>query len=115
VLAQIEGRCDDVLQFITHKGELRVFFPDTIRRMILLGSPHILDYQAFQENVGQLRLHLEVPTDANFATIAQALRESTQRTMARYDCPMPDVSIERGLLTSAQGKKRRRVQRLVAE
>ena len=112
VLGQIEGRCDDVLNFHGRDGKLRVFFADTIRRMILLSSALVLDYQAYQEKPGHLRVHFEVPADADFAAATRALCACVQRTMEQYDCEMADLSIERGLLPSAPGRKRRRVQRL---
>lgn len=114
VLARIEGRCDDLLQFITRSGMPRVFFPDTIRRMVLLSSPQILDYQAYQENPGHLRLHLDVTPDADFAAVIVSVHVQAEQTMTLYDCRMPGLSIERGLLPIAKGAKRRRVQRLQA-
>jgi putative adenylate-forming enzyme len=109
VLAQIEGRCDDVLKFHTEGNEERIFFPDTIRRMILLSSPQILDYQAYQEKPGHLRVHLDIQANADFAAVCRSVRECVERTLAQYHCKRCDLAIERGLLPIAPGQKQRRV------
>jgi phenylacetate-CoA ligase len=111
VIATIEGRCDDVFEFRTHAGATRAVFPDLIRRMILLGSPDVVDYQATQERCGQLAIYLEVPPGGDWAAIAQAIRQSVQATLAAYDCAPASVEIARGLLPVAAGAKRRRVWR----
>jgi putative adenylate-forming enzyme len=112
VIRTIEGRSDDVCYFETLAGGRRPFFPDTIRRMILLASARILDYQAVQERCGDLRIHLSIPDGAMFDPIAQAVRASVAATVAQYDCCPPTVTIEHGLIPAAPGAKRRRVQRL---
>jgi putative adenylate-forming enzyme len=111
VISTIEGRCDDICYFESREGGARPFFPDTIRRMVLLASPHILDYQAIQERAGHLRIHLAVPDGTPFEQVAAAVRESVAATVAQYDCRPATVQIERGLVPVAPGAKRRRVQR----
>ena len=111
VIESIEGRCDDVCYFLTPTGERRPFFADTIRRIILLSSPLIADYQAFQESDGQLRIHLAVEQGAPFDQVAQSVRSRAQRTIAGYGCTSPDLEIESGLIPTAPGAKRRRIQR----
>jgi len=110
VIRAIEGRCDDICYFVSLDGSMRPFFPDTIRRMILLASPDILDYQAVQEECGQLRIHLSVTPKASFSTVAQAVQESVNATLAQYDCRPATLRIEEGLELPAPGVKRRRVQ-----
>ena len=110
VILAIEGRCDDICYFVSLDGSMRPFFPDTIRRMILLTSPDILDYQAVQEECGQLRIHLSVTSKASFSTVAQAVQESVNATLAQYDCRPATLRIEEGLELPAPGVKRRRVQ-----
>jgi phenylacetate-CoA ligase len=112
ILAQIEGRCDDLLYFFTQEGTPRVFFPDTIRRMILLSSDAIRDYQAYQEQTGHLRVHLNVAPESDFASVARGLSEVVERTMREYGCARCVLEVERGLMPIAPGAKRRRVQRL---
>jgi putative adenylate-forming enzyme len=112
VIHAIEGRCDDICYFESLAGGSRPFFPDTIRRMILLASPHIVDYQAVQEREGQLCIHLSVKSGVSLNAVTQAVQESVARTVAQYRCRPATVSIEYGLLPLSPGVKRRRVQRL---
>ncbi len=112
VIRAIEGRCDDVCAFESCDGGTRPFFPDTIRRMVLLASPQILDYQAVQERTGHLRIHLAVPDDAAFDAVAATVRASVAATVAQYGCRSALVQVERGLVPVAPGAKRRRVQRV---
>jgi putative adenylate-forming enzyme len=109
VIAAIEGRCDDLFEFPSSMGTTRPVFPDLIRRMILLASAEILDYQATQERCGQIHIYLDVPPDAEWAAVAQALRRSVEATLAAYQCSADPIEITRGLLPVAAGAKRRRV------
>ncbi len=111
-IAAVEGRQDDLCQFIAHDGSLRPCFPDTIRRAILLASPQILDYQATQEQPGQLHVALAVPPDAAFAAIAAATETSIVNTITSYQCQPPAVIVTAGIPPTVAGAKRRRVQRL---
>lgn len=106
----VEGRCDDLVFFTGQDGSPRPFFSDTIRRMILLASDQIVDYQAVQEGHGQLRIHLEVPPASSFADIALAVRMSIMTTLAQYACRPASLQIEEGLVPVAAGAKRRRIQ-----
>src|SRR6266566_7916242 len=110
VIRAIEGRCDDVCYFESLAGGTRPFYPDTIRRMILLANPDIADYQAVQERCGHLRIHLSKASRAQFGEVAQSVLASVQTTVAQYGCRPAEVSIEEGLGPSKPGMKRRRVQ-----
>ncbi|WP_165423239.1 F390 synthetase-related protein [Ktedonosporobacter rubrisoli] len=112
VIRAIEGRSDDICYFETLTGELRPFFPDTIRRMILLASPDITDYQVVQERNGQLHIYLQTEPGASFERVAQLVRASVAATIAQYACRSADVEIEPGLPPALPGKKLRRVRRL---
>ncbi len=112
VIRAIEGRSDDVCYFEAQAGGARPFFPDTIRRMILLANAQILDYQTLQSRCGELHIRLSVPDGTPFDTIAQAVRASVAATVAQYACRPPTVTIEQGIMPAAPGAKRRRVQRL---
>ncbi|HEX6291975.1 MAG TPA: F390 synthetase-related protein [Herpetosiphonaceae bacterium] len=114
VIGAIEGRSDDVCYFEARTGGLRPFFPDTIRRMILLASPAIVEYQAVQERPGQLRITLDLAPDVPFAAVTAAVRASVDATVAQYDCHRADVTIEPGVHIAAAGIKRRRVRRIDA-
>lgn len=110
VIHAIEGRCDDICLFETLTGGTRPFFPDTIRRMILLASPAITDYQVVQERPGQLHVRLLTTQDVPFTEVAASVRASIDTTLTQYACCPATVSLEEGLLPVAQGVKRRRVQ-----
>jgi phenylacetate-CoA ligase len=112
VIQAIDGRCDDLCFFERRAGGARPFFPDTIRRMILLSSPAILDYQAIQTHCGQLRIFLSTPPNSSFTAVAQSVRASVAATLAQYDCRPAALQIEQGIPPVAAGVKRRRVQRL---
>ncbi len=97
VIAAIDGRCDDLFEFPSNAGATRPVFPDLIRRMILLASDDILDYQATQERSGQLHIYLDVRPDAEWAHVAQAIRYSVEATLAQYACHADAIEITRGL------------------
>jgi putative adenylate-forming enzyme len=111
LLGSIEGRCDDVFYFEQGDGTLRPIFPDTIRRLVLLASPDILDYQAFQDIPGRLRIRLDAP-ETGFDALARAVRGSAGTMARQYHCRVPSVAVERGLVPGEMGAKRRRVRRL---
>jgi phenylacetate-CoA ligase len=111
VIRAIEGRCDDICYFTSVDGRARPFFPDTIRRMILLASPEIEDYQGVQERPGQLRIHLALTPGARLERVAGAVRESVTETLSRYECRPAELVIEEGLVPPAPGAKRRRIMR----
>lgn len=112
LIQAIDGRCDDLCFFELRAGGARPFFPDTIRRMILLSSPAILDYQAVQTRCGQLCIFLAVAASTSFATVVESVRASVSATLAQYECRPAMLTIEHGIPPSAPGAKRRRVQRL---
>lgn len=115
LIQAIEGRCDDLCSFVLRAGGTRIFFPDTIRRMILLSSPDILDYHALQTRCGQLCISLAVPSTVSFAAVAEAVRASVAATIAHYDCRPAELTVQQGLPSVVPGAKRRRVQRLDGE
>lgn len=112
VIAAVEGRQDDLCHFLAADGTTRPFFPDTIRRAILLASPHILDYRATQERPGHLRVALALPPDIPFAPIADEVRANLTTTITGYACRPPDLTIEEGIPPAEAGVKRRRVRRV---
>ena len=112
VIRMIEGRSDDLCYFETLDGKIRPFFSDTIRRMILLASPEILDYHVIQEQPGHLRIHLSLRPSASLPSIRQSVLTSVATITAQYQCHPPHVEIEEGLPAFAPGAKRRRIQRI---
>lgn len=110
VIRTIEGRSDDVCYFESRAGEPRPFFPDTIRRMILLASPAIADYQAIQTRCGHIDIYLSVTPGSAFEIVRQSVQSSIATTMAQYNCLPAIVQIIEGLPPLSAGTKRRRVQ-----
>lgn len=107
VIERIEGRCDDLCYFVRHDGTLRAFFPDALRRMVLLSDPRIEDYRVVQDAPGELRVELVV--EGGFEEVARSVRESIASSIAGYGCLMPSLAIVRGIPARAPGEKRRRV------
>jgi putative adenylate-forming enzyme len=110
---RVEGRSDDVLQFPCpgNAGALRPFFPDTLRRAVLLADAGIIDYRVIQEAAGHLRIHLALASQGEFAIAAAKVRKSVLETINSYGCVAVNLSIEQGLPSEPQNRKRRRVQR----
>ena len=110
-IAQIEGRSDDVLEFELLVGGLRPFFPDSIRRAILLADSRILEYEAVQERPGHLLVHLEVQPGTE-VLVRDAVRLSIAQMLEHYACRPADFEIVFGLIPRTANVKRRRVRRL---
>ncbi len=111
-IAAVEGRCDDVCYFVTEAGALRPFFPDVIRRMILLASGGVAEYQAVQTRPGQLAVRVALAPGADAGAVDAALRRSAEETATRYGCRRMDLAIENELEPYTADMKRRRVRRL---
>lgn len=111
VIEAIEGRSDDILYFQAQDGTDRPFFPDTIRRMVLLASPAIEDYYAVQERPGHLRIYLDIASDAAFAQVADDVTRTAQSSIADYSCLPADLEVVQGIPALSPGTKRRRVVR----
>lgn len=112
VIRSIEGRCDDICYFASQAGGMRLFYPDTIRRMILLASQEITDYQVIQLQPGQLLIALTIVPGACFASVSASVVGSVQTIIASYNCRPARVEIVEGIEPSEPGVKRRRVQRV---
>ena len=110
VIQQIEGRSDDVLEFEQVSGGLRPFFPDTIRRAILLASSQILEYEAVQEHPGHLRVHLEIEPGSETQVQASVTASLTQ-TLEQYGCHPAKLEVVFGWPERAANIKRRRIRR----
>lgn len=115
VIAQIEGRCDDVCYFLQHDGVRRPFFPDTIRRMVLLAGPALLDYAAVQERDGHLRIHLHAAAGTATDELVQAIHKSVATTLRMYGCRPAKLDVELTMPAPAAGAKRRRVRRVAPD
>jgi phenylacetate-CoA ligase len=110
VLAAVEGRSDDVLEFESASGGLRSFFPDSIRRAVLLASPAILEYEAIQEQPGHLRVHLDVVPGSE-SHVLNSLQDSMLEMTSGYGCRPARLELVFSLPERAANTKRRRVRR----
>ena len=111
-IERVEGRSDDVCEFESQNGTMRLVWPDVLRRAILLSSSLVTDYQVEQAHDGTLRLWLEVSADADFGSVERAMRNEFDVMAARYELRPLHVHIERGLPARKLDVKRRRVRRL---
>ena len=111
-ILRIEGRQDDLFYFEHNDGSLRTFFPDVMRRMVLLASDDIRDYEIVQEGRGRVRFHIEASSDKPFAPIEEAVRLSAVKTLDRYSCHAAEIEVVRGLPPRLPNQKRRRVRRV---
>ncbi len=112
VIRAIEGRCDDLCSFKTRTGERRPFFPDTIRRMILLADPAILDYRVIQDAPDHLAIYIAHAPDTSCERIAQSIRTNVATILDQYDCQPVDVTIEATLPAQTAATKLRRIMRI---
>jgi putative adenylate-forming enzyme len=108
-IAAIEGRQDDLCWFPQASGVLRVVFPDTLRRMVLLAADRIVEYRIEQHAPGALHLQIDIEAGADFAAVAASLRATIAAELRRYDCHDVAVTIEQGVPLRQPGVKRRRV------
>ena len=114
VITRIEGRCDDVCYFLGADGTRRPFFPDTIRRCVLLAEGGIADYAAVQEGDGHLRVHLALLPGVDVTAACAAVAANVTAAVRQGGCLPPAVEVAEHLPPIAAGSKRRRVQRVVA-
>jgi putative adenylate-forming enzyme len=110
-ITRIEGRHDDVFYFSKADGALRPFFPDVIRRMVLLGSSGVLDYEVVQDGVGRLRAHVEPNGLEPFPLIERRVRASAERILTLYGCTATAIEVVPGLPVRRPNEKRRRIRR----
>lgn len=110
IIRAIEGRCDDVCTFPdAATGEPRRFYPDAIRRMILLADDRITDYTAVQDAPGNLSIHLTIAEGAVYTGVRDNVRRSATEVLAAYGCCFNRLEISEGLPKINPGAKRRRV------
>jgi putative adenylate-forming enzyme len=110
-IARIEGRQDDLLYFANAEGGMRPFFPDVLRRTVLLASESITDYEVIQERPGALRVHFAVGPKSALACVEESLRASVAEILRQYGCTASSVDVIEGLPARRPDEKRRRVRR----
>lgn len=108
-IAAIEGRQDDLCWFPQADDNLRLVFPDAIRRMILLADDRILEYRAEQPAAGVLQITVDVAEAAHFAEVARRIERQVVNGLTAYQCRATRVDVTHGVPALAAGAKRRRV------
>jgi phenylacetate-CoA ligase len=111
VISRIEGRCDDVCDFVARDGGLRPVFPDALRQAVLLSDPHIEDYRIVQDRPGHVRVHVQLASGADYRKISAVLCSAFAEMAARHGVRPPVVQVAPGLPPLEPGTKLRRVQR----
>ena len=110
VIERIEGRQDDLCYFLTPAGEPVCFYPDTVRRAILLASGQITDYAVRQTQPGAALVFLELVPGADRVVTEEAVRASFTRVLASYGCQPTALAFQSSLPPARPGAKRRRIQ-----
>lgn len=113
VLASVEGRRDDVCEFIDGTGNLHPVFPGTIRRMVLLASDDIIDFDAVQERPSHLRVRVEPAPGADAERVAGLVHSSILAGLTAQGMPNADVQVSAESVPRV-GLKRRRIRRTVS-
>jgi putative adenylate-forming enzyme len=96
-IAQIEGRSDDILRFLTAQNQTISIYPDFFRRAIVLSDERIQDYLLIQRNPKQLILYVG-GTPEMYIKASVGIR----RLLHEYGCndieiiPLPNPGLERG-------------------
>ena len=111
-LSAIEGRMDDTLEFLDADSQVRLVYPDTIRRAVLLASPNILEYAAQQIKPNELNVQLEVTAGFEDASTT-AVQRSLETELAHYGIRAARLTVSIGIPAQALSRKRRRVTRLI--
>lgn len=114
-IERIEGRLDDVCRFRARDGSLRPVFPATIRRMVLLASGAVRDYEVIQERDSQLRVRLALACGAAFETVAPLVRNALEAGLREQGIAGADLVIEPGEPQRFTTRKLRRVRRAPSE
>lgn len=110
-IAAVEGRQDDLCWFPQADAQLRVVFPDVIRRMILLADARITEYHVAQPAAGELAISVNVTAHDLFLEVRRALIAQVGQTLREYGCHATTVTVSHGVAPIASGAKRRRIVR----
>lgn len=75
VIASIEGRSDDMLEFINTQNVVVKIFPDFFRRAIIMADVNITDYAIIQTEYNQLKLYIESENSTSYGLASQAVHQ----------------------------------------
>ncbi len=110
-LERIEGRLDDVCRFTTPDGALRSVFPATLRRMVLLSSPAVRDYEIIQERDSCLRVRIALAAGAEFGPVSTLVRKAVETGLHDQGVRATTLEVEQGEPERFTTRKLRRVRR----
>jgi phenylacetate-CoA ligase len=114
VIDSVQGRSDDVCEFTGVDGGVRRVFPATIRRIVLLGSEAIEDYEVEQQRPSHLRVRVTLRPHADAAGVVTDLKSRIVAGLEEQGAIAPVVEVECGMCHAARPGKRRRVRRLAS-
>jgi len=108
VIAEVEGRADDVLYLPSHTGKILPVFADSLRRVLLLTGDCIEDYRLIQTPLG---LELQLKT-TDMPAAQAALRLQLSQLWEALGTAPPILSFK-PWQPSIQTTKRRRITRML--
>lgn len=113
VIERIEGRVDDICRFLTQEGFERLVFPATLRQMVLVSSPDILDYEAIQERDSHLRVRVDLAPNVDFHGVSLLVRQAIEAGLHEQGVGTIHLEIEQGKPKRFITRKLRRVRRVL--
>lgn len=110
-LEKIEGRCDDLLQLSSTRGNgLVPVFPDFIRRAIITGDDAINEYSVRLHSDGKMEVALDVVPEIRHHA-EHSVRKNLCALCEKLGCQMPEIVFVQ-FVPPTLDLKRRRVQSL---
>ena len=85
-LKRIEGRMDEVLEFVNEAGEIKRIFPDFLRRSLIMADESIENYQIIQSAARELEIYLE-GSKMNFMESKDRVAKAYQDLFDTYHLP----------------------------
>lgn len=109
-LERIEGRCDDVFKLPTRgtQNEMRVVFPDFIRRAVIAAHTGTAAYMVVQAASGDVTVFVEVHKGVDPKAVEDAIGNELEALWKTLNVEAPAVSYQRAL-PPLEGRKLRRV------
>ncbi len=95
VVAQIQGRRDDLFWSPTVAGGARWIFPDYLRRAIITASDAVHAYQAVQAAPDAVTVHVQLAPGADPVAVHALVGDAVRRVFAEHGCPEPSVTVDR--------------------
>ncbi|MEO0471094.1 MAG: F390 synthetase-related protein [Bacteroidota bacterium] len=110
-LEKIEGRTDEVLDFVGENDQSISVYPDFIRRAIVMSSDQIRDYRVEQLSVDKLHVFLQTESD-QFEKAKAAVAAALQKLFASYQIADVRLTFFDQLPPLPEGGKMRRIRKV---